>query len=395
MFAVSDDFLRGLRSPHKAITRVDVKRGGVTIARDVPIAGGSVLVDASSAVRRTCTVTLHDPALNPGSDAGAVLTPFGTVLHVYRGMEYPGGVTEWCPLGVFRIDAVDVAASGAIVVQGSDYSATVAEARFLAPEKSTNVRTRDEIQRLLYAVDPTFTLTDFSPQAETADIEFIGPDRIPMRRNENGILEPATQYDRTPYVPASVWELDRAAAIDELATSVGADVYFDQYGHAVIVRAPAITDPVAWTVDAGEAGVLVDYSRRTSRERTYNAVVATGERTDDVPPVRAVISDDDPLSPTQYGGPFGKVPRFYSSPLLNSVSAAGAAARKILDRTRALNRQTQLTCVPNPALDAGDVISIVFADRTSERHIVDGLDVPLDTEAAMTVTTRSTQPEFE
>jgi hypothetical protein len=152
---------------------------------------------------------------------------------------------------------------------------------------------------------------------------------------------------------------------------------------------------VSWYVDAGETGVLVEGSQDTSRESTYNGVVAVGERTDNFAPYSATVTDDNPSSPTYWLGPYGQVPYFYTSASITTLTQAQSAATGLLARTKGLTRQVSLSSVPNPALDAGDVIQVVFPDASYERHVVDSLSIPLDPSEAMPIGTRSTDPTKE
>jgi Domain of unknown function (DUF5047) len=361
---VTEAFRAALRYSHRIATRVDAYHGSTLVLADVPFSAGSVSIDGSSDVRRSLSLSVADPALAP-TDESSVLTPFAAELKVYRGITYPDGTQELAPLGVFRVDSVSVRNGGAVEVSGPDRSRQIADARFMAAQQSrTTNRVTAEIARLVAEVDAAWS---------------------PL----------AVSIPQTGYTPAVTWEEDRRAAIGDLAASVGAEFYFNADGDPVLAAIPAVTDPVAWWVDAGESGVLIDHEQATTRERTYNAVVARGERTDNTPPVRATAYDTDTASPTRWGGPFGKVPRFYASPLLTTTTQAAAAARAILDRTRALHRQLRLSAVPNPALDAGDVIAVRFPDGRYERHVIDKLTIPLGVADAMSIETRSTTPEYE
>src|SRR5690606_24391248 len=111
----------------------------------------------------------------------------------------------------------------------------------------------------------------------------------------------------------------------DLAESLGKLVWWDGEGTLRVADAPDATVPV-WHVRAGRHGVLVSAQRRVTRQGIYNAVVAQGEATSGTP-ARAVVVDDGPLSPTRWGGPFGKVPRFYSSPLLTTRGRLGRPPR--------------------------------------------------------------------
>jgi len=63
-------------------------------------------------------------------------------------------------------------------------------------------------------------------------------------------------------------------------------------------------------------------------------------------------------SPKRFGGPFNPlpVPFFFPSPLLTTVDQAGLAAATVLARLqRQAGRELEVTCVPNPTLQLGDV----------------------------------------
>lgn len=369
MFGVSAGFLAALRTSHQAVVRVDsYTAGGLTrLASNLPIAEGAVTADASSQVRRTLDVTISDPGLMPYGETG-VLSPYGTELYVLRGIRYPTGATEWCPLGMFRVDDVQRGlADQGVRVTGVDRSKAVADRRFEKPRRPTGGATT-RVGWITTLVREVFTGL---PATDTT-----------------GNTEPM------PY-PTPVWERERWGAIEELATSIGAEAFFDARGGLVIRSEPVITNPVAWWVDAGASGVLVDGARNISRERTYNVVVATGEPLGNFAPARAVVADTSPASPTRVDGPFGRVPRFYNSPLLRTTTQATKAATALLGRVRSLNRQLELSLVPNPALEPGDVIEVRLDDGSRERHLIDKVTCPLDPATAMSLSTRSTNPDEE
>lgn len=366
MYPVSSAFLAALRTSHNAVVQVDAYRAGVLIASDLPVADGAVAVDGSSDVRRQLDLTIADPSLAPtATDTTGPLTPYGTELYVRRGIRFPDGTTEWVPLGYFRVQSVNVPLRSDVVkVSGVDRSRQIADARFLAPQSSVtanNVPT--EIARLITAARPGTVVNNLSGS--------------------------------TAPTPVLLWDTDRWPAITDLAASIGCEVFFDVAGQAVIRPIPAITDAVRWYVDVGPQGVLVEGERQISREATYNVVVAGAERVDNLPPLAATVQDNDPTSPTYVGGAFGSVPYFYTNNGITTVGQATTAAQGLLDRVRGLTRTVSLSAVPNPALDAGDVIQVVYPDGTFERHVVDSLTIPLGPDASMPIGTRSTNPTQE
>lgn len=364
MYAVTERFLDALRASHAVEIRVDAWRGAVQLASDLPVHEGSVTVDGNSQVRRTLSVAIADPSLDPGNDPSATLAPYGTDLIVQRGVRFPDGSIEYAPLGRFRIEQVQTSVEGdAIQVTGSDRTAYVQDAKFTNTQQSVTSNTIPaEITRLI---------TD----AITVAVN-----------NRSG------STDATPNV---YWEQDRWDAIEQLAKSIGCVVYFDPTGTAVIAKVAAITDPPVWWVDAGESGVMVTGERQTTREGTYNGVVASGESAGQFLPYTATVTDNDATSPTYWGGVFGKKPYFYTSALITTQAQATTAASALLDKVRGMSRQLSLSCVPNPALEAGDVIRVRFPDGSTETHLVDALTVPLTPGDAMSITTRSSAPDLE
>ncbi len=366
MHTVSSAFLDALRHPHAAVSVVEAWRGGKRVASNLPVEGGEVTVDAGSKVRRSLSVTL---AAEPG--LWDKLSPVGTELAVHRGIRFPNGQVELIPLGVFVIDVqkMGYAPNGRLALTAPDRWVRVQRARFERPSASVRgARTRDEMSRLVGAAVP-------------------------------GVPRTATATSRTR-LPPVVWERDRDKAVEDMGRSIGAEALFDGHGHAVIRDVSTLAQPSKWLVDASATGVLLGADRERNRQRTYNVVVVSSERTDGRPPFPPqVVADTDRKSPTYVGGPFGRVPYFYTSPLLTTAEQAQAAGRSILDRVRGLAAQLTLESVVNPSLDAGDVLDVLLPPerrglaRPVERHIIDRLTVPLTPDGSQTILTRSSRPD--
>lgn len=189
------------------------------------------------------------------------------------------------------------------------------------------------------------------------------------------------------------WDIkgDPMAAAAECAAALGAEVYADADGVFTIAPLPdlATATPV-WTVAAGEGGALISANLATSSDGVFNAIQASGENTESgVAPVSALVTDSDPGSPTYWGGPFGHRPDFYdSSTLIDPVQCTAAAALK-LRAAKAPNSTADLTSLPNPALEPGDVLRVVYADGTKELHQVSAFTVPLDVGGSFQIRTIS------
>lgn len=364
MLPVSEGFLAALSTPQRVSVRADISKGGVRVFSGLPVLGGRIDVDWSSITRRTMELVLapvlrsstyHDRRTMPWGEQETI-GHYGHEVSVQWGLTYPSGVTEWLPLGVFRVDEVSgsLLGDGPVTLSGVSREAFVADSRFLAPTTRSGTSAVEIITDLI---------------------------REPLPGAE--VLVTARQDRR---VPRTTWDRDRWGAITDLAQSLGAVVYADPYGRFVIADAPTVDTPPVWRVRGGEGGVLVSADGRGSRRRVYNAVVVTGESpSSDVAPVHAVAKDDGDGSRTRWGNPgigrFGEVPMFMYLPNVTSQEQAQMVADSNLLRHVGAAATVDLSTVPNPALEAGDVVDIVLSNvdpaGSARRHVVDTVSIPL------------------
>ncbi|GGP56081.1 hypothetical protein GCM10010214_31640 [Streptomyces abikoensis] len=362
MYPVSARFLAALSEPHTVATEVVLFRTDGRVER-LAHTGGSVTIDRGQAIRRTCTVTTADPDLIPRTPADQ-LSVYGATLRISRGVQYPDGTSELVPLGVFRIDSVTGDPDyGPVTLSGKSLEAFIADDKFTTPYRASGTAIgaiTALVQRSLPAASVVSTVTDAA----------IGP--------------------RTWDIEGDPW-----AAVQELAASLGAECYTDPDGvFTVAVLPDLLTTAPAWTVAAGEGGVLVNASRGMSSDKVFNGVLARGENTEtNSPPVSALVTDSDPTSPTYWGGPFGRRPTFYTSSTLTTTAACTAAATLKLRAAMAPNSSGDLSSLPNPALLPGDVLRVVYAGGTRELHQVQGLTVPLSESGDFPVTTISAKED--
>lgn len=346
--APSARFLPALRESHVPFTQVQlIRTDGVVV--DLAHTDGSVTVDRGNAVRRTCTVTVPDVSLLPMTPTDQ-LAVYGARLRILRGVIYGDGAVEAVPLGLFRIDQISGdPALGPVTIDGSGLEAVVADDQFVTPYTTRG-----------------------GTAAVTAITKLIQDTLL-------GAVVVNLATDAT--IGTMTWDVqgDRWAAIQECATAIGAEVYADADGQFVIAELPdMLTAPVAWDVDAGETGVLISANRAFSRDGMFNYVVASGENSEDnVPPVSGTASDTDPTSPTYVSGPFGRVPKFYSSATLITSSMAQGAANKLLRDAVKPNATVTLTSLPNPCLEPGDVLRVTYEDGRRELQQVQSFSISL------------------
>ncbi|MER5461680.1 DUF5047 domain-containing protein [Streptomyces sp. NPDC002668] len=358
MYPVTARFLAAIVEDHVPVTEVTLFRAdGVVEALDH--IGGSVSVDRGSAARRTCSVTVADIGLIPRNPTDK-LSIYGAQLRLTRGVDYGNGERELVPLGVFRIDEVggDVD-EGPVTIAGKSLECIVADDKFTAPYKASGT----------------------AVGAVTALIQRSLPDAAVLSTATDAAIGPTT-FD----IEGDPW-----AAVTELAAAIGAEVYCNADGVFTIAELPDLlaVDPV-WTIAAGDGGAYVSANRGMSADKVYNGVLARGENTEsNVAPVSALVVDTLTGSPTLWGGPFGKRPMFYSSSTLITSGACTAAATLKLRAGIAPNASADISSLPNPALEPGDVIRVVYPDGTKELHQVQSFSVPIDVGGSFTIQTIS------
>jgi hypothetical protein len=370
-----EEALRGL---HTVVSRATLLIDGSEVTQ-IPILDGAVTLDARAATRGRCDLTVaydEDLALVPDVPT-SLLAPYGNELKVERGIEYADGTVELAPLGVFRLEEVDVDDSGenlAIRVAGMDRSKRFIDARIEGPTLQIDAAKLVALGmaggKLHHAV--LWLLQQAWPAVAT-DLTTSAIDAAPI------VMEEAS---------------DRWALAQEIATSMGAELFFDGEGVAVlrpVVQAGAGAPALSLT--EGEGGLLLQASRRWTRAGTFNRYIATGENTGaDTPPARGIATDENPFSPTYYYGRFGKVPGWYSSPFITTDEQASDAAQAMLAKQLGTTQEVSFGMVVNPKLTPGDVVRIT-RERTGidEDHVVDSVTIPLGADGVMTGTTRAVQ----
>ena len=73
---------------------------------------------------------------------------------------------------------------------------------------------------------------------------------------------------------------------------------------------------------------------------------------------------------------------------VTTAAQALTTAQALLKLRLKQNRSLEIQAAPNPALEAGDTIRVLFPDGRDELHLIDAVDVSLGT-AAQAIVTRS------
>jgi hypothetical protein len=358
MQPTSSLFTEKLRQSHIIAAECDLIWPGVTDDADainVPIEAGSITIDRTAQNRRSGSITIP---WSLQADLGVDLRtlPLGGYALVYRGMRFGDGSIELVLLGRLRVESVswDTQAASASL-ELADRQAQIRDEPFTVPYAAagqTAAQAATGIVRQVFGSAISY-LTPYNPAGVLGDITYTG---------------------------------QRTDALADLEQAFAAETYFNANGDFVFAAKPSGGDPVVWTVDASANGVMINASENLDRTGVYNGVLVTGQPEADQPPISALAIYDAAGSPIRWGGPFGKVAMLADSMTATTTDQCLATAQSLLNLRLKQTRNLTLTAAPNPALEAGDTIEVVFPDGRTETHLVDATTINLGTDAQQIIT---------
>jgi hypothetical protein len=359
---VSAAFNRTVRSSHTIAVRATVPTGwttGVSPAGEgIAVVDGTVTLDSTAQVMGSLSLTTDGRGWKTAPGRHPV-QPYGNELYVERGIVV-GGQVQYVGLGYYKIYSVEQPDSpgGNLTVTGSDRMQGLIDAQIIIPVQFAAADTvADVFTQLVGAVYPEIQV-EYDWDAAADEL-----------------------------AASQVTQQDRYGFLNDLLTSRGKIMYFDYRG-VLVVRSQPLDGPGAvWDVTSGADGTIISGDRTISRDNVFNAVAATSDGADTTTSPLAVAYDNNPQSPTYWYGKYGQVPTFYSSSTITSAAQAAAAASTMLAKSLQLPFSVQFDAVPNPALEPYDIVRVNYGSGSpDELHIVDTLDIPLDTDTAMTGT---------
>jgi hypothetical protein len=351
MLTVSDRFRASIFETHRvSIAATIYTPTGTPPPAAAQVIGGQVRLDSNARVRRQGSITV-------GFDLEANLDyvrhlPFGGYVKIDRGILYADGTYERPTIGRLRVDTVSWSElEGQATLELSDRMAQVQDEPFTSPFTPNYMHPSDA--------------------AVQAVQEVFGGSIVYHVRTD-----PASE----PTLVDAVYDQDRAQAVADLASSVGAAAYFDATGDFVIAPNPpdpSTATPV-WEFDVGEGGTLLDLQENLDRSAVRNGVAVRGQAAADSPPVYSLAVDGDTSSPTYWGGPFGKVALIVNLTSVQDQAQADETAVSLLNLRLGLARTITLRGVPMPALEPDDVVLARFPDGREEQLLVNAVQLPLD-----------------
>lgn len=373
LHGLSDRFLAAIASTHTLARQVLVQapNGDVTDITSF-ITAGSVSVDETRKIRRTCVLTPSgDPDLVP-ENAGDLLHPAsGNELIVKRGVKYPDGSTEMAQLGVFRLTKPVFNDNGQIAatINGQDRMGVVSRIDWQSP----------------FVINAGSSIT--TALAEAMDSRFAGLDYAGFQ--EITFAFPATTFGADPSQQG-----DPAQDFINFAGDAAAEIFFDVFGQpqlrliqnpltSVIVDSTTFVESVGWMSNTG----------RTLDETTaFNGVILYCNGFGVTPPFKVEVWDTDPASPSYYLGRWGQVPKKMTTTTIPSGAddfstangKALASAYGQLQLVLGSFDDVIATTSVNAALREGDCTA-AQRDRLGVNggYVISNMQIPLDAPTGM------------
>ncbi len=324
-FLVSATQKAALLGNHEMSTRVECFRGSESLG-EIPVSEVSIFATYSTRGGRDGTMTVDRGVIDDG-----LLNPLSDQVIVYTGIK---GVVE-IPIFTGRIDTINAYDSGAVLVTLCSRGMEALRAQFEVPwGVSVPLLSTSEMTKILQNVDTTWAVD--TSRATPREI----PANLVFEFDRGGALDQIAQG------ASQVWQPDRTG---------GFTIYDNPYSIG-----PSLADQSVVTLTDGEGGCLVSVFDAQSRDGIYNSITVVTERVNNTQPMRVTVRDNDPDSPTYWGGLFGKQNLVVKNQNPANIVDATALALRVLRQSLALQRSYRIAVPHMPLLDPGDVFILWY-----------------------------------
>lgn len=298
----------------------------------------------------------------PGSDTYGLISTPGAIFAIKHGIDYGAGNVELIDCGVY--EAASAAASvgtGQISFPLIDLWQRIQRCRFTSPYSPSSGSRADKIAEAVADAMSSVTV--------------------------NALAQGGTYEEGD-----NLWDKDRTQFINDMSKDGSIDAAFDASGEFRIRAEPVLEGQApVWTFRTGDSGNIVTADRQRPMDQLYNTVIMQPmDSLQSWDQQTIILSDPDhPRHPDK----IGVVPFFYQSPTLDTAEEAMASGTTIMQRVLGTTETVSLNALSNPALEVGDVVTVVH-DATDtdpgfqDIHLIDSWQMDLMT-GAMTLATRS------
>lgn len=348
---LTSQFLQTVSNSYDSLTVVDLYRSGALLtdpAAPLRVVGGEVTGNAQDPIRRTLSAVLLDKtgALTPQTRTD-LLMPNGVEARVRMGPVYADGSMELVPIGRFRLTA-STSSDGQVEVRGFDLAYRVQSPMLQPYFIGAGLAVEDAVVTLVLTKDPTIPSTNMQITGDFTQATLV-------------------DFNDDP------WAVAR-----KMARASGCDLFFDPDGGLVMAAAPTQPGAPVLAFVEGENATFWDPKREIQAEGTPSVIVVEVNHSSLTTALRVSVSNNDPASLTYSQGPYGEIVEVISSDKVRDQAQATRLGRSTLN-DRAWIEEFSFDCIPNPAIQEGDSISVTRAPlkMVAATCLVDSFRLPL------------------
>jgi hypothetical protein len=404
------DFLIELRKQNRSqLARINILYSGNIVASGLGVVSGTVRRDRTRSPRGSCNLVLAEP-FNIPTPEGGVLSPLGYEVQVFCGTEirgiqpyiaYSGLLTDdvWVPLTdsdgryIMRDDG------GAMFVSGKEareelLSLGIFPIQISQTRWSTLLTTVNSIDRTQWLLDDVLESDLQWPDSLGGSLE-ANVERL--IRTCPALSDPEVVpciFSGTAHSPAVIThpiDTPKWRIIEQAASAIGYEAYFDGQGIFRWGPSPNLRGEVAWELTVGEGGDLIDGESTLDRGPAYSKVIAVGSNADSTTVYRGEVVNNNPLSPTRHGSGFSNKQKVIRSSMYTSDADAQAAAQAVYDDVEGIAYSFVFDSMPNELLEEGDIVQVTYdrANVIEEVAIIDAITYSLSVEDSMSIDGRA------
>lgn len=353
MFPASAVQRAGFMGSHTMSLKVSVLRGSSLLAENIPIESGSVSATYATQGGREATLNVARQVIDDG-----LLNPLSDVVYIATGI--PGLIEV--PIFTGRVDAHNDTIDGLVEVPLISRGEEAIRAQFEQPWAAVDGNeARLEIKRILQSIDPTWSVDVSRAQQTTIGRNLVWED------------DPGQALDQLAQGASLIWQPDRTG---------GFEVYTNPY-----LLGPAALPTDYLTFRDGSGGTVVDVQDAKSRDGIYNSVTVVAEKYGNQAAIRRTVRDNNPASPTYWGGVFGKQNLVLKSQLPIDVDQAQELALRVLNQSLAFQRTWTVSLPHMPLLGPGDCFALWYKNEVTAQ-VVESIDYTVNAEDPTVITSR-------
>lgn len=327
---------------------------------------GSITIDATSDLRRSCTLSVVIKDKNFDIDEGGRIW-LDKRIQIYIGEENPRTKNiVWWNMGIFVInnpERIYDSQTNTLTINGLDLmSLLTGDRNGYVPDMTVTIPIDSDITKV---IQDTIT--------QIGKIEKYALDDIKQK----------TPYELKFESGTTVYEI--ISQLRDLYYTW--QIYFDIDGTFRFNRIPnGLDDSVVFDFTQLTTGLITSISSTTDFSNIKNSVKVYGRALDDGSQVEATLQDKDPNSPFRIGGDIGEIwlPLVQDDNIINQEQCNDRCKYELILHAR-FNDSINIQCIPIPFLDVNQKIRVENPDGKIEDYLIQTINIPLSVDQQMNV----------